>query len=348
MPPTEPEPDGPGVCAWLWLLYGLVLTMVMLGGITRLTGSGLSMVEWRPLMGGLPPLTQAEWDRVFALYQASPQYAQVNHWMTLADFRAIFFWEYLHRLVGRSLGVVALGPWVYFAARGKMSPGTRRWTLAAAVFGGLQGTLGWIMVRSGLVDMPAVSHFRLAAHLLLAFLVAQWILWRILDLRAPKPGGTKPPPPGLRRATGAFLAGLLLQVVYGAFMAGTRAGWLFSSFPDMNGAFLPGPFLTDASLVHDLLSNPSVIHWLHRTLAYGLAVAALALVRAVFRSGPVPTGVRRAASVLAIGVGIQVGLGVLTVVWHVPTSLAVAHQATAFGLVSVTVWLLHQLRPSAP
>ncbi|MEZ4463423.1 MAG: COX15/CtaA family protein [bacterium] len=182
---SSPERADRAVRAWLWVVWGMILTMVVVGGITRLTGSGLSMVEWRPLMGALPPLSEAEWLAVFEQYKQSPQYQQVNHWMTLGDFERIFFWEYFHRLLGRLIGVVVLVPGLWFLVRRRLRGKRAVQVLLAFVFGGLQGLLGWYMVKSGLVDVPAVSHYRLAAHLSLAFFVGCWILWILMGLRAP-------------------------------------------------------------------------------------------------------------------------------------------------------------------
>jgi cytochrome c oxidase assembly protein subunit 15 len=316
------------VRAWLLTLYGLVLTMVLLGGITRLTGSGLSMVEWQPLMGALPPLNHAQWTEVFARYQQTPQYKLVNDWMTLGDFQRIFFWEYVHRLVGRLVGVAFLVPWVWFLVRRQLTGRWARLTGVAFLLGGLQGALGWFMVKSGLVDVPAVSHFRLAAHLTLAFFVAQYLFWLALETRpTPAPAASA----GLRRAAWGFVALVMVQIVYGAFMAGTHAGWLYSTFPTMNGEWVPADMGSP-------LYDPMAIHFLHRALGTAVALAALALWGAARKRGA------RAVSLLPWAVGLQFGLGVLTVVLHVPIAIAVIHQAGALGLLTVAVATAHSLR----
>lgn len=328
---------------WLWTLWALVLLMVVVGGTTRLTGSGLSMVDWHPLMGALPPLTEAEWLRVFERYQESPQYQQVNHWMALSDFKRIFFWEYLHRLLGRLIGVVFTVPFVVFLVRRQLR-GAWIWrALSCLALGGGQGLLGWYMVRSGLVDRPEVSHYRLAAHLTLAFGVGQWLLW--LALQAGEGQGARPTArasAGLRAGTWGFVALLGLQIVWGAFMAGKRAGLLASTFPDMNGAYGPARFFTGSSVLSDLLDNPLAIHWTHRALGFVVLAAAVVLWAAArHASGDLLR--RRGLGVLHLTVA-QVALGAITVIWHVPTTAAVAHQGCAYLLLSAAVRMGHASR----
>ena len=341
-PMRNGSPDAArAVRRWLWLLWALVLAMVLLGGITRLTGSGLSITEWAPLMGAIPPTSDAEWQQVFARYRASPQFQLVNHWMQLDDFKRIFFWEYVHRLVGRLIGLVFLGPWLWFLARRMLPPALVRKTLLALVLGGSQGLLGWLMVKSGLVNAPRVSHVLLAAHLSLAFGTGQWLLWLALDLGAP--ATARPPAPRTQRsAAWAFVALVAVQCVYGAFMAGTQAGLLYATFPDMNGRFAPGPFFYD-SVWRELWAGPMAIHWMHRTLAWLVLFCAFALaawMRQVHGRGPVG----RAAVALGVLAFVQLNLGALTVVMRVATPIAVAHQAMAYLLLSVAIMLCHRLR----
>lgn len=332
---------------WLVVLFSMVCGMVLVGGITRLTGSGLSMVEWRPLMGTLPPMGEAEWDRVFGLYQQSPQFKQVNHWMDLAAFKKIFFWEYVHRTLGRLIGMVFFLPWIYFVIRKRMSAALVRRTAIAGVLGGMQGVMGWIMVRSGLVNEPAVSHFRLAAHLMLALLVGLWIFWTLLDLVAKRPGGLRSP--GLRRSAWGFVALIALQCVYGAFMAGTRAGWLFSTFPDMNGTMGPAAFMGSGSMVSEFLNNPAIIHWTHRTLAW-MATGYAAFLGVSILRAKLPAPLPRVTKILLGLVALQVALGAGTVIFSVPISLAVVHQFCAVAVLCTSValvWFLGEPEPSA-
>ncbi len=342
-PPAPPPPVSDPyrtVRIWLWATWGMVFVMVLIGGITRLTGSGLSMVEWRPLMGALPPIGEDAWQAVFEKYKQSPQYLKVNHWMRLEDFEAIFFWEYLHRLFGRLIGVVFFVPWVILALRGRLV-GPLRWrTFLAFVFGGLQGLLGWYMVKSGLVDVPAVSHYRLAAHLSLAFFVACWIAWILFDLR--------PAPPGARRDAGAaalawaFVAVLSLQIVYGAFMAGSRAGFMYSTWPDMNGVYVPEGMT---------LTNHVGIHFVHRTLGYVVGLAGVGLWLATRGRATTPAQ-RRGGRWVAALVGVQVALGVTTILLNgrlqthhglhpLHIAVAAAHQGVALLLLTAAVYLGH-------
>lgn len=331
---------------WLFSLWLLILAMVVVGGTTRLTGSGLSMVDWHPLMGTVPPLSTADWQAVFERYKSSPQYAQVNHWMQLSDFKRIFFWEYFHRLLGRAVGLWFMVPFVVFLVRGRLRGVWIGRTLVCLLLGGAQGLLGWYMVRSGLVDRPEVSHYRLAAHLSLAFLVGQWVLWLWLDARGDTACGTPRGPAWLRTLAWAFVALLGLQVVWGAFMAGTRAGYLVSSFPDMNGHYLPGAFVRAGQVLHDLHHSPLAIHWAHRALGIAVLLAAFGLWLTVRRSGG--EAARRAMRGVLHVTAAQVALGIATVVWHVPIAVAVLHQACAFLLLSAAVRLCHRLRGVSP
>lgn len=340
VPATVPHAAPVSVRRWLLCVWALILCMVVIGGITRLTGSGLSIVDWKPLSGAIPPLSQADWLEVWGRYQHSPQYRDVNHWMTLGDFKRIFFWEYLHRLVGRAVGVVVFVPWLYFVARRRL-PRVLAWkTLGLFALGGLQGLLGWYMVESGLVNEPRVSHFRLAAHLLLAFTTGQLVLWLALDAYFPR-GRAR----ALRRSRLAPIAALLgllvVQVCYGAFMAGTHAGYYYATFPDMNGAYAPGPFFTGPSALQDALNSPMAIHWLHRAFAFALLFGSIGIWAYLRRVEPRPA-LTRAAGLLAALVFVQVNLGAFTVVRHVEIVFAAAHQAMAYVLVSGAVLLLHR------
>jgi cytochrome c oxidase assembly protein subunit 15 len=336
---------------WLLCVWALVLAMVIVGGITRLTESGLSITRWQPIAGILPPLSEAAWQAELEHYRASPQYREVNAGMSLPDFKRIYFWEYVHRLLGRLIGFAVLLPWLVFLAR-KRIPASLAWKMAGVfVLGGLQGALGWYMVQSGLVDEPRVSHFRLAAHLLLAFLVGQLVLWLALDARGPGPApvasrSTDRVHVRIARATIALIVLLALQTLYGAFMAGLRAGYYFGTFPDMNGHFAPAPFFKAATLAQNLLSYPPAIHWIHRALAFVVLGCAVALWVYVQRLPALPA-VKRAALLLAVTVFLQLNLGAVTVLTRVQLGWAVAHQALAYLLLSAAVVLLHRARRAA-
>lgn len=327
------------VRSWLWFVFGTIVTMTLIGGTTRLTGSGLSMVEWHPLMGVLPPIGDAAWDEVFALYKTSPQYEQVNSWMTLADFKLIFFWEYLHRVFGRVIGLVVLGPWLVFLVRRKLQGMLALKTLMLMVLGGLQGLLGWYMVKSGLVDRPEVSHFRLAAHLLLAFTVAQYTAWLALGLQT-APARVQRASRATRAAALALTPLLVLQIIYGAFVAGTRAGLYSATFPDVNGMYLPGAFVGAEGALQSLLHGVPLIHWTHRFLGWLVFFGLLGLGWRL-RAESLPW-LRRPAALLVGLVSLQFLLGALTVVFGVPTGIAVAHQGVALLLLTCLTWVLHR------
>lgn len=332
--------DDRAVLVWLWSVYAMVFAMVVIGGITRLTGSGLSMVEWRPLMGALPPLSTSDWLEVFSKYKATPQYQLVNSWMDLAAFKQIFFWEYVHRLFGRLIGLVVLLPWLYFIRQGRMSKKTSAGALIAIVLGGAQGALGWYMVKSGLVNEPAVSHFRLAAHLLLALFVSQWLLWLILNVSAPWRGAVALGGPS--RSLPLFLLGLLYaQIAFGAFVAGKRAGFMSSTFPDMNGHYLPSYFFRPGSFVYDLFNHPLSIHYAHRAIGTLVLCSFVGAAWLLSRETNDPWS-RRLGIALGLAVLMQFLLGVMTVVLVVPTSWAVTHQAGAVILLGITTALLHR------
>lgn len=352
--PSAPEKlaqstDGSAVTVWLGVVYAMIFLMVLIGGITRLTGSGLSMVEWRPLMGTLPPLSEEDWRAVFHEYQQFPQYQKVNSWMDLAAFKQIFFWEYVHRLFGRLIGVAVFVPWLYFVARKRLSPRTSRLALGAIFLGACQGFMGWYMVKSGLVDVPAVSHFRLAAHLVLALLCSQWVLWTALDIGAPwrKSAPQLPAPVGGRKLPLLLLTLLYLQITYGAFVAGKRAGYMSSTFPDMNGHYLPGEFFTASTFLDNLLNNPLSLHYLHRLIG---TVTLLAFVVAgfwIYRRARVRADQQLGLALLSL-VGLQFALGVTTVVFVVPIVPAVAHQGGAVVLLGLVTALLHRAYRTSP
>lgn len=329
------------VLVWLASLYALVLLMVVVGGITRLTGSGLSMVVWQPLIGAVPPLSEADWLSTFEAYQQTPQYLQVNHWMTVDDFKRIFLWEYLHRLLGRGIGVVTALPWLYFVLRGRLRGRWTGLTFLAFVLGGLQGALGWFMVKSGLVDVPAVSHLRLAAHLTLAFLVGQWLFWILLD--ASKPSLIRARGNAISKAAWCVGALVVVQIIYGAFMAGTRAGYMFQTFPDMNGAFIaPGSFSLSPAWLN-LVENPAAIHTVHRWLAWLVVLAIGAFVAWALRK-PLDGDARRALWLLLTIVLTQLTLGAFTVLSGVNIVVAVLHQGVAYLLLSACVLVAHRVR----
>ncbi|NQU49952.1 MAG: COX15/CtaA family protein [Planctomycetes bacterium] len=334
-----PKPSR-AVSIWLISVWSMILAMVLVGGITRLTGSGLSMVEWHPLMGAVPPIGEAQWNEVFELYKESPQYQVVNHWMDLDSFKSIFFWEYIHRLIGRLIGVVVLVPCLYFMARKKLSRSLVWKSMFAIFLGGMQGLLGWYMVKSGLVDDPAVSHFRLAAHLMLAFLVGQWILWMWLDLRY-QGQSRQIVDSATRRSMRGFLLLLLIQIVYGAFVAGLRAGHMAMTFPDMNGYYLPHHFYAEGGIWNNLLHAPLAVHYLHRLLALVALTWGIKLFLRIRGQQP-DASLKLANLALLLLLVAQIGLGIYTVLSFISIPVAVAHQGTAYLLTGSVFFLLHR------
>jgi cytochrome c oxidase assembly protein subunit 15 len=333
----------------LWFLSGALLTFLILvvGGITRLTESGLSIVEWRPITGVVPPLGEAEWREAFRRYQAYPEYRMLRHGMTLAQFRGIYLWEYAHRLLARLVGVVFLVPCLVFWLRGSLDGALRRRVLVLFGLGALQGFMGWFMVRSGLVSDPRVSHYRLAAHLCIALCILGYCLWLAHEQRA-VPGGRSgaPAPPGRRAlAGGVYLLGLLLllQIVWGAFVAGMDAGTIYNTFPMMNGRPVPEGALSLRPAVRNLVENPATVQWTHRLLGTLLLLAAFAVLARSRRAGT-DRGTRRLSGVFAGLVLVQYGLGIVTLLTSVPVPLGALHQANAVLLFGVWVSWLHHAR----
>jgi cytochrome c oxidase assembly protein subunit 15 len=331
------------IAIWLFTCAGMVFAMAVIGAITRLTESGLSMTEWRPLIGTLPPLSDAEWTRVFGLYQQTPEYRFINAGMTIDDFKTIFFWEWLHRLWGRLIGVVFALPFLVLWLSGTIrraghGPGLT-WTLVGLlVLGGLQGVMGWVMVQSGLVDRPSVSHYRLAAHLGLAFLIFCWLIWVALTVR--NRFDTLQVSAGLRRLGWIALILTGVTVMWGAMVAGLDAGLAYNSFPLMNGAVLPSEALALHPLWLNLFDNTAMVQFIHRWLAIVTTIVILGL---AWRAGRLPE-CRSLASALAFMVVIQVGLGITTLLLAVPITVATLHQAGALTLTGLIVGLLHRFR----
>ncbi|MEI6986422.1 MAG: COX15/CtaA family protein, partial [Rhodospirillaceae bacterium] len=260
-----PPASNRAIGLWLLACCAMVFAIVIIGGVTRLTHSGLSMVEWRPLIGVLPPLTEVEWQRVFGLYQLSPESRLVNHGMSLDEFKGIFWWEWFHRLFAHLIGVVFFVPFMIFWLRGKVSRSLMPRLLGLFVLGGLQGVVGWLMVASGLVDRPAVSHYRLAAHLSTAVLIFTLMLWQALDLLRPLScSGNAPGSRALRRHLVLALALALVTLVWGALVAGLHAGLIYNSFPLMNGSLLPIEAWFYEPVWVNVFENAALVQFCHR------------------------------------------------------------------------------------
>ncbi|WP_338466958.1 COX15/CtaA family protein [Novosphingobium sp. ZN18A2] len=321
---------------WLFVVAAMIVGIVVVGGITRLTESGLSITVWDPITGVIPPLTHAQWQAEFAHYRQIDQYAAVHAGMTLDQFKGIFFWEYTHRLLARTIGSVFALPLIWFSAR-RMIPGGYGWRLVALLaLGGLQGAFGWLMVRSGLQPgMTEVAPGWLAVHLLTALFTLAGIVWTALDLMvlARNPNAKPARLTAFAAITGAAL---FVQLLYGALMAGLRAGHVTNQWPLMNGTIFPGPTLSHHSLLGLLTNDPAVVHFIHRWWAWVVVALLVVLARKVRRAG------RRPASVaIHTAFGTQILLGIAVVWMGVPIWLAALHQLVGALLVVATAWGAH-------
>ncbi len=323
---------------WLVVLIATIFAMIVVGGITRLTDSGLSMVEWRPLLGTLPPMSDAEWQRVFSIYKEYPQYQLVNRGMSMEEFQFIFFWEYGHRLLGRMIGVMFALPFFYFLVRG-MVPQNMKFKLWVALFlGGAQGLMGWYMVKSGLVDEPLVSHYRLAAHLGLALVIFAYLIWLLVDLMQIE---RKVVSSRFKAILNVFTILLVLQIIYGAFVAGNRAGFGFNTYPLMNGEFLPDLAMSLVPFWQNLMDNNAMLQFIHRWLGALVLVLAAALVW-IANTGE-EKRIKVSMNMLFGAVVAQFLLGVFTLIYVVPISLGSIHQAGACVVVLCLVVLRYRV-----
>ncbi len=321
-----------GVAIWLFLCAALVYAVLVVGGITRLTHSGLSIVEWKPLVGALPPLSDEAWARLFQQYRATPEFQVVNFDLTLAGFKQIFWWEYAHRLMGRLVGLVFLLPLLWFI-RSRAISGALAWRLAAIfAFGALQGALGWYMVASGLVDNPRVSPFRLTAHLGLALLIIGAILWTAWGLWSP-PFERRPVPAFAKAA----VAVVFVMAMTGGLVAGTRAGFAYNTFPLMGGAIVPPDLMRISPWYLNFFYNLTTVQFVHRAIAWTLIALVPALWWWIRRTVPAPQA-RLQSNLLMVALALQVTLGIVTLLSVVALPLAAAHQAGAVLLYAASLW----------
>ena len=327
---------------WFRSIAAITFAVVVIGGMTRLTHSGLSIVDWRPVMGIVPPLNDAQWREAFDRYRQFPEYRQLRRGMTLGEFKNIFFWEYLHRLAARAIGAVFLIPLVFFWRAGYLTRPLAVRAFALFDLGAMQGIVGWLMVKSGLVDRPSVSHYRLALHLGLAITILGFAVWLARDL-AIRPGsaGSKSSAGRTNRRGLGIVGGLLAaQIVWGAFVAGMKAGWFFGTFPLMMGQFVPPGWMALDPPLLNIVQNPATVQWVHRLLGTILLIAAMAIFLHVRRAAQ-DRATRRLNAVLLLLIASQYVLGVLTLVYFVPVPLAAAHQALALVIVAVWVTSMH-------
>jgi len=316
------------IANWLFFTAFTVFCMAVIGAITRLTESGLSIVEWRPLMGAVPPLNAEEWDRVFQLYQNTPEYQKINMGMSLNEFKNIFFWEWLHRLWGRLIGLIYALPLIYFWLRNMIPEGYKTSLIGLLILGGSQAVMGYVMVLSGLADRPSVSHYKLAAHLGLAFVIFGWLMWLGMSLNPPKPNPTSFCK--RRHGWGAMIM-LAITIIWGAFMAGKDAGLVSSSWPHMyQGVMIPNEFqMMDFNI---FMNNESIIHFTHRWIA---AIALLMIVTFAWRTRSFALGGM---------VFFQFILGIATIMSHITIPMAAMHQGGAFILTALLLRDLYKIK----
>lgn len=321
------------IANWLMLVAGLVFLMVVVGGITRLTESGLSITEWQPIRGAVPPLTHDQWQHAFDLYKQTPEFQQINGpaGMDLAAFKFIFFWEWVHRLIGRLIGLAFALPLIWFAVKRAIPEGYGWKLVALLLLGGSQGLLGWYMVMSGLVERTDVSHFRLSAHLLLALFIMAALIWTALDLRQLARTGENRPARLTRPSVSTAII-LFIQLLLGAWVAGLNAGYVAGDWPLMQGKLYPDGVDWSAGVLHALANDPFLLHFLHRWWAWVVVAALVVFARRI-------RNIERSASIaIHSAFGTQVLLGIATVMTGMNIVLAVLHQAVGALVVAAFTW----------
>lgn len=329
------------IAIWLFICAASVFAMALIGAITRLTESGLSIVEWAPVRGAIPPLNEADWMREFNLYRETPQYQKINRGMSLAEFKEIYFWEWLHRQWGRLIGLIYALPLLVFWLSRRLPAESKSSFLAVLGLGFAQGAMGWLMVKSGLVDQPAVSHYRLAAHLMLAFLIYGCLLRMGLafSLRPdPDAGRLSVLRGGIRLVLGLAV----LTMIWGAFVAGLRAGLVYNTFPMMDAHWVPPEMLAHQPVWRSFIEEPATVQFTHRILAM-LTFAAGIRVWLKSRGFNAQGRLRRLFALLPLVLLGQAGLGVLTLLHAVPVALGTLHQGGALVVLTLLCWLLHEI-----
>ncbi len=332
----------------IWLFSGcfLIFVMVVVGGITRLTGSGLSITEWKPIMGTIPPLNEAEWNTAFEKYKQIPQFQKINYHFNLADFKSIFWWEFIHRLIGRLIGVVFIIPFLYFFIKKKFEKNTSRKMLLLFLLGGLQGFLGWFMVSSGLAERTSVSHIRLAIHLITAFITFAFTFYFALELWYPEREKSNLIHSKLRSLNKLIFFVLILQIVYGALVAGLHAGKMHNTFPLMSGQIIPNGMGVMEPTIVNIFDNPVTVQFIHRLIAFTLIFLCTWLFVSS-KKEKLEKFQKAGLKWLMIALTIQFLLGVLTLLTQVNIVLASVHQIGAFFLFSVSIYLLYSFRKNS-
>jgi cytochrome c oxidase assembly protein subunit 15 len=336
--------NGRQLAAWLLVCCALIFAMVVLGGVTRLTGSGLSMVEWDPVFGVVPPLDQASWNTIFDLYKQSPEYNKINIGMDLDGFKKIYWFEFSHRLLGRAIGIVFLLPFLYFLVTGRIRRSLTPKLVTMFVLGGLQGVLGWYMVKSGLVDNPHVSQYRLAAHLGLAVIIYAFMFWVALGLLFQPAEHREHGVPRQLLSAANILTGLVvITILSGAFVAGLKAGFAYNTFPLMDGRWVPEAILMQQPAWRNFFENIATVQFDHRLLAIVSFLGIVALWLLSLRHS-LSAQVRIGLHLLLAAAVLQVTLGISTLLLHVPVTLAAAHQGGALVLLTAMLFVNHRMR----
>jgi cytochrome c oxidase assembly protein subunit 15 len=341
---VHPARDDRQVAGWLLVCALTVFAMVVLGGVTRLTHSGLPMVDWKPLMGVLPPLSQEAWEATFAQYQQFPEYQKINLGMSLEGFKSIFWFEYAHRVLGRMIGVVFLLPMLYLLARKRIQRSMMPKLIGLFVLGGLQGLMGWYMVMSGLVDDPRVSQYRLTAHLSLAVVIFGYMLWLAMGLLDSRDGAAAQASPAVRRLSYLISSLLFVMILSGGFVAGTRAGLAFGTFPLMGDSFIPAHLYATNPFWLAAFEDVVTIQFNHRMLAYVLCALIGWFAYLALRGSASKRLRLGVVGLLVLLVG-QVSLGIATILYHVPVALAAVHQGGALLLFGCSLYVSHAVLP---
>ncbi|CAI8297300.1 MAG: Heme A synthase [Cellvibrionales bacterium UBA7375] len=326
------------IVRWLLTCAVVIFGMILLGGVTRLTDSGLSMVEWQPLMGIIPPLSHNDWQQLFLKYQQFPEYQQINLGMTLGEFKVIFMYEYLHRVLGRLIGLLFFIPFVYFFLTRRISPQLLPKLLLMLLLGGCQGLMGWYMVKSGLIDVPHVSQYRLTAHLGLAIAIYGFIVWTSLGL-INKPSNQ---PSGLGMPA-CIISGLIfLMILSGGLVAGTRAGYAYSTWPLMGDSFIPAGLYDMSPIWLSAFENITTIQFNHRMFAYIIALVLVSFSVFALKKN-ISENVRIGIYSMLFLLLVQITLGISTLIFHVPVAIAAAHQIGSVALLTATLFVSHSL-----
>lgn len=332
----------------IWLLAGCILiyAMVVIGGITRLTHSGLSMVEWNMIVGSMPPISEADWQIPFEKYKQSPEYQIINNQFSLEEFKSIYWWEFIHRMLGRSIGVVFLVPFFYFLLKKKFDKPLLKKMFILLSLGALQGVLGWFMVKSGLQKEPQVSHYRLAAHLISAFTVFGFTFWYALDLLYPKIIEENEINKKVYRVAKIAFGFIVLQIIYGAFVAGLKAGLFYNTFPRMGISFFPETLVSYEPFWKNFFENPAGVQFMHRYLAYLVVIIVVFLWETARKMELTPLQ-RKSSNFMLSVICIQFLLGIITLLYTVPITLGILHQTGAFVLFASVLFFMHSLRKTA-